>query len=338
MAFTYFVLEAMERKYPQILLPSISLHDFLGTGKRVGFGAIFDVAHWNTHYPALPRLVRFDPKLHEEWVTWRMALTWLMGYNSFWNPADGLTKPYAFGSTTDLLNAYKSYTSGIDDKRVERDPAELLILSGALRPHPELQSLLDHLTSNMIGQTTNETSRHKPSGYMALHARVEPDMQSSVFCRWAKVKNLSTIFELLERDIPEPPAPILFIAVNRKLLERYGSDLRSDNVIAVENLRALNRATAQGLWNGTVQVFEAGQGALNGTRFSSRPGVFGAAVDYFLAVDAILFVGTEISSFSMDIISTRFYRGNKANNYLYLPGGIKAATPDGVDIPPRFNC
>ena len=331
MAFTYFVLEALERKFPQVLLESVTFQDFLGTRRRVAFENIFDVTHWNAHYPALPRLVRFDPVQHKEWTLWRMIYTWICSYRQFWNPAEGFTKPYTFGSMPDLLNAYKSYTAEINLNRIPRDPAELLMLQRALRPHPDLRHLLDRLRSD-IKHSTNQNN-----DYMALHARVEPDMTGHVFCKWAKVKNLTTIFHLLERDVPQPPAPRLFIAINRQLLERYGCDSHSPNRLAVENLRALNHARKHGLWNGTVQVFEAGHQALQGTRFANRPGVFSAAVDYFLAVDAKLFVGTEVSSFSMDIITTRFYRNHSAN-YLYAPSGVQPATPAGVKQPPRFNC
>jgi hypothetical protein len=67
-ALTYFVMEAMARKMPQILLESIAMKDTFGIFRRwVPFEKVFDVVHWNSYYPALPRLVRFDPDIHPQW-------------------------------------------------------------------------------------------------------------------------------------------------------------------------------------------------------------------------------------------------------------------------------
>jgi hypothetical protein len=41
-------------------------------------------------------------------------------------------------------------------------------------------------------------------------------------CRDQKVYNLTEIFDMLERQFPEPPAPALFLPINKKLLEDEG--------------------------------------------------------------------------------------------------------------------
>jgi hypothetical protein len=183
---------------------------------------------------------------------------------------------------------------------------DLAMMRGAFRPHPDLQQHIQRLVGSMDEQTSD-------GSYMALHARVEPDMQRHPVCRDKKMINLQAIFDSMQTQFPEPPASKLFIAINRPMLEKEGTNLDGRNQVAVENLAVLNRASVEGLWNGRVKVFEAGMPSIKNTRFEAYPGISGAAVDYFLAVGAKLFMGTEVSTFSTDLIAARFYRGNKAN-------------------------
>ena len=320
MVFTQFVLQAVQLGFEQILLPSIAFRDFKGTSKLVPFEDVFDALHWNSYYPALPRLVKFDPVQHADWNP---------KLSRFFQPIHAirnLTHPYALGGDmTQLLKDYMNYTTMADRSSTslldKSRSVEQLILREALRPHPNVRAHMKRLSPNHSAQKT----------YMVLHARVEPDMQNHPYCQWAKVRNLSTIFSQLQAHFPTPPADELWIAINRKLLEQ---DSQKDPLVT-DNLNTLNNVHA--LWNGRVPVREAGIGSLQNTTFAQRPGLFGSLVDYFWAVDAKVFVGTEVSSFSMDIVSTRFYRNNKAN-YLYYPDGIQRATPNHLDKPPRFRC
>jgi hypothetical protein len=204
------------------------------------------------------------------------------------------------------------------------------MMRGAFRPHPDLQKHIQRLVGSMDNQTSD-------GSYMALHARVEPDMQRHPVCRDIKVISLQAIFDSMQTQFPELPASKLFIAINRPMLEKEGSNLDGENQVAVENLAVLNRVSLEGLWDGRVKVFEAGIPSVKNTRFAAYPGISGAAVDYFLAVGAKLFVGTAVSTFSTDLIAARFYRGNKLN-YHYLPTGLQSATTHNSTVPPRFQC
>jgi hypothetical protein len=90
-----------------------------------------------------------------------------------------------------------------------RNPVDLAILQGALRPHPDIRSLLDRVLRQAING----------SDYWTLHPRVEPDMQQHPICRTHKVTNLTDIFDMLERAFPTPSAPLLFLPINRPSLE-----------------------------------------------------------------------------------------------------------------------
>ena len=73
--------------------------------------------------------------------------------------------------------------------------------------------------------------------------------------------------------------------------------------ILAENLAALERIDRDGgLWGGRVPVFGMGTAALMGdARFEGMRETAGAAINFFLALRAATFVGTPISTYSVDI-------------------------------------
>ena len=326
MVFTAFVMYAVENNFTQILLPTIRWKDLYGTNRPVPHEKLFDVIHWNSLYPALPRFVSYDPVAHRELQN-SNKMRWAIS-----DPEKTATRPFAYGRYPKLMNKYKHYTKRMlhAGDNPSLNPVDLSMMRGAFRPHPDLQQHIQRLGGSMDDQTFD-------GSYMALHARVEPDMQRHPVCRDKKVISLQAIFDLMQTQFPEPPASKLFIAINRPMLEKEGSNPDGDNQVAVENLAVLNRASVGGLWDGRVKVFEAGMPSIKNTRFEAYPGISGAAVDYFLAVGAKLFVGTEVSTFSTDLIAARFYRGNKAN-YHYSPTGLQLVTTQNSTVPPRFHC
>eukprot|EP00586_Coscinodiscus_wailesii_P018007 CAMPEP_0172514512 /NCGR_PEP_ID=MMETSP1066-20121228/260616_1 /TAXON_ID=671091 /ORGANISM="Coscinodiscus wailesii, Strain CCMP2513" /LENGTH=210 /DNA_ID=CAMNT_0013295203 /DNA_START=288 /DNA_END=920 /DNA_ORIENTATION=+ len=193
----------------------------------------------------------------------------------------------------------------------------------ALQPVEKLQQII--------------TSVAAPFSYMALHARVEPDMQHHAVCRDEKERNLTKIFGMLETAFPEPPSSQLFVAIARKLLVSEVQTNRDGNLLAVENLLALDYALENGLWNGRVKVFESGTVSVKGTEFDPYPAIAGSLVGYHLAVNAKVFIGTEVSSWSVDVARTRYYQGMAESNYIYLPKGVNQWTFDGMG-PPPFRC
>ena len=171
-------------------------------------------------------------------------------------------------------------------------------------------------------------------------------MQRQRVCVPQKVLNLTNIFEFMEATFPDPPAARVFMPINRQFLEKEGSEEtvranhnagKETNWIAVENLKALNRARAEGLWGGRALVFEFGANVLKETKFHDRPSTAGAILNFFVGINAKVFIGTEVSSYSHDLLATRFYRG-MMENYKYLPDGLHHWTPPGTEDPPGFHC
>jgi hypothetical protein len=124
---------------PQILIESIRMKDTFGTGQYLPFEKVFDVVHWNSYYPALPRLVRHDPDIFPQWPIPR----------ELWGKTANHTQPYVLpGGTLYLMNRFKKYADDLVASNItERHPAELLMMKGALSPNPNLQKDIDRIIS-----------------------------------------------------------------------------------------------------------------------------------------------------------------------------------------------
>jgi hypothetical protein len=407
MSLAMLMMKANQEGHQQFLLDSLQHKDTYGTNQFVPFEVYFDVQHWNSYYNAteyrihgananeagrhptsLPRLVYHEPRIHYQWDT-----TTNRYIDAVSNGTVEPTHPYGYmNPSTRLQMTYQRYAKGKTKfiqqhspknnkspernifERSTRNPAEILMLQGALRPNPTLQSILESLLEQMKQKANQNTSQRGTSdknnnndwSYMTLHARVEPDMQRHPVCPGKKVRELDKIIRWIEAKFPEPPVSIVFMPINRQYLEKEGTlpienqttnrNGSSINWIAVENLRELNRITQQGLWNGTVPVVEFGANALKGTVYEHRPSTAGAILNFFLTLQpqCSVFVGTEVSSFSHDVLASRFYRGyvtsngaagngkdtskRQYRNYKYLPEGlVDWITPDMVDSP-GFLC
>jgi hypothetical protein len=178
---------------------------------------------------------------------------------------------------------------------------------------------------------------------MTLHARVEPDMQRHGVCKDKKVYELKHIVNFLYEKWPDrAPVDTVFLPIHRQLLER---EVKTDpsNVIAADNLSVLNGLVTDGMWNSTVNVVEFGSNALRGTVYEQRPSTAGAILNYFFGLqpDCTVFVGTEVSSFSHDVLASRYYRGYHGGvyqNYKYLPSGLHEWITDDLADPPGHVC
>lgn len=365
MAFSVVVFEARRRGHGQLLINSFSQKDTYGSNKKIPFDTLWDVPYWNSHYPHLPRLVTFDATLHDQYNMEDYPPRFKLGNgiysnndNTFITPSP--VRPYMFGNQQ-LMYAYKGYAKGVGDYAEDghRNAAEILMLKGAMRPHPDMQAIIDEKVrtlcllgdsssnNNQTDTTPQQSSPPPPTplppyDYMTLHARVEPDMQAHPMCRDKKVLNLTDIFDFIQTKWKEPPVSTIFMPINRQYMEKEGqipnnTSSEKINWIAVENLKALNWARDEGLWNGRAKVIEFGANALEGTRYAKTPSTPGAMLNFFIGVDAKIFIGTEVSSFSHDLLATRFFR-NYGENYKYLPDGLHDWTPPGIVDPPGFRC
>merc|ERR1740139_1569294 len=178
MAFTSFIIWTRKKNWGQTFIFKLRHKDTFGTNMMIPFSWLFDVEHWNSHYPALPRLVGYNSSIHKDFDG-----------NKFKVPIENATAPFAFTTPQHrLFGQYKRYTKqlGLLAEPKGRHDADLLMKRGALRPNPELLEFIDSFLENL--------TKGGGGSYMTLHARIEPDMIKHPVCRDRKVTNLKKKF------------------------------------------------------------------------------------------------------------------------------------------------
>mmetsp|Transcript_7902 Transcript_7902/g.10047 ORF Transcript_7902/g.10047 Transcript_7902/m.10047 type:complete len:432 (+) Transcript_7902:310-1605(+) len=330
MTFSGIMLMMQSANHSQIIVESIKWKDLFGTNERLRHDLFFDVVHWNSFYPILPRFVEFDAAIYNDVQFIGKTDT---SPSIRWNVKDLMqaTNPYGLAERGLVAqNQYKQYVKKVVEGVQQRNLIDLYMLKGAFRPHPALQNIIeDFLKSDGV-----------PVKYMVLHARIEPDMQKHTMCLDKKITNLTEIINLLEKKFPEPPVNKVLIILNRGILEKEVATEDIDNELADYNLKVLNSVIRNGLWDGRAKAIEAGvELAKNSGHpiYSKYYSLAGSVIDFFLAVQSDIFVGTEVSSFSVDVEITRFYRDRK-ENYHYLPNKLEPTTLANKTLPPRFKC
>ncbi len=197
-----------EQKHNQFIEDSLQWKDTYGTEHYISHRNLFDAVHWNSFYPDLPRFARYEKDLHPDInVTvpeFKMngkkysKGAWLKhprveGFEVFEvsvNPKPIVYKPKEMMST--YKNIMKRVTldrSGDRKKDLsELDKTQRLIMSGALKPHPEIQSMIDLYLDRMKEDANrrNDANSGKDAGFMVLHARVEFDMAMHPVCKVRK--------------------------------------------------------------------------------------------------------------------------------------------------------
>lgn len=327
MMFIGLMILAKEENYSQLLVESIRWKDTFGTNQQIRHDLLFDVVHWNSYYPQLPRIVSYQQDVFPH-VS--------MGGNDIsprivWNvPIENSTQPHYVGKKqTSAVHAYLSYSKDVSNKKATRLPLEVDIMKDAFRPHPEIQAIMDGFLQTLGN-----------SQYMVLHARIEPDMQKHTRCMDLKVTSFRDIVRMMEDEFKDPPVSTLIVMLNRELLEKEVHVLGSNNTLAEENLHALNDVLTHGLWGGRVKVIEAGTKlAIESSHgiYSKFSTITGGIINYFISLEAHIFIGTEVSSYSSLVVKSRFFRDER-NNYFYVPQGLKRVTPQHADEPPIFSC
>ena len=329
MMFVGMIMLAKEEQYSQIVVDSIRWKDLFGTNQQIRHDALFDVLHWNSFYPELPRIVSHDAELlpdvsiiQRKDNRFSTALSWNVD-------VENATKPHSLGKKqTSAVHAYLNYGRKVHKHRIKREAFEVSIARDAFRPHPTLQLIIDEFVQS-IGNS-----------YMVLHARIEPDMQKHKACGDIKVTALKDIIRMVEQQFEDPPVQTMVVILNRELLEKEVASPNKDNALAAENLKLLNDLIANGLWGGKVKVVEAGSKlAIDSGHeiYSKYYAISGGIINYFISIQSEIFVGTPVSSYSTAVIKSRFFRQD-FGNYFYLPQGMTLSTLANAEHPPLFEC
>lgn len=336
--------------YSQILEESIAWKDTYGHDDFVPHYMLWDVVHWNTFYPTLPRFASFDEKIHTDLKLVKTSVdqggsTFLkrtVEYNVTGDIFVTATKPPPLGQNPmQGKNKYKQFVKSVQNERAARShPVHLemykTILKGALRPHPFLQSVIDKIRDQLGAGD---------KGYMVLHARVEPDMvvQNERVCKDLRVMNMTQIIDMIYEKFPEPPVNTVLIVFARTIMEEYGNNKKMKNDVHKlndHNLKIINDMVENGMWGGKVKVVEAGSKmveTIGSDFYKYYSNLVGSIVNFFLAIQSDILVGTEVSTFSTLAMNSRFYREQR-ENYFYRPIGLHWMSPPNVTKPHWFSC
>ena len=189
---------------------------------------------------------------------------------------------------------------------------------------------------------------HAPTGkYMALHARVELDMMQHL-CGSGMEKNLSKIVDQVYQLYDDQPESFkssisaLFIAVSRdgmKITSKFQKN--QFYTVAMENLQTLNRITQNAsVESGSMPLpaFECGEKILQ-QFYAKNPNIpnhgtlLQSVINFYTAVSSEIFIGVAQSSYSTDILTTRYWLGKGASNYRYTANGIESVENGGLPVP-----
>uniref|UniRef100_A0A7S3VAP8 O-fucosyltransferase family protein n=1 Tax=Chaetoceros debilis TaxID=122233 RepID=A0A7S3VAP8_9STRA len=354
MMFLGVLFLAQDTNSTQILVESIKWKDQFGTNERIRHDHLFDTVHWNSFHPKLPRMALHSETLFPDVSIKNRGSNINVSPGIEWevvgDPFVNATRPYPIGKKqTEAVHKYLSHNNRVYRMGIERRSIELEVMKGALRPHPAIEDIIQEFIFDLqklheTNYVTEESSFHTP--YMVLHARIEPDMQQHGACSDKKVYNLTDIVSQIETKFVDPPTgiQIMVIILHRELLEKEVTDASIENEMAGYNLKALNELIENGLWGGKVRVVEAGsklaQQQIKYPFYAKYSAIVGAIINYYLSIDASIFFGTYVSSYSSAVISTRFFRETitSTNNYFYSNDGLIHVTPPGAAQPPKFQC
>lgn len=143
---------------------------------------------------------------------------------------------------------------------------------------------------------------------------------------------------------PEPPVKTVLVQFSRALIEAEAINTRNENdkyhILNDHNLKEMNRLVKDGMWGGKVEVVEAGSAIVEKAGhpfYKYYSNIAGGIVNMFLAIQSSIFVGTEVSTYSVMVSNMRFYRDIK-NDFFYRPEGLYQVTPPGREKPFYFTC
>lgn len=345
MRFVSLIGYALNKGFTQILLPSVRW--YAADQNTVPFEILWDVDYWNAQATnvtailgqghALPKFVPYDPTM-QDWNPQsglfrggcRRAGALIRGGRNVdvWTSSEmsNSTQPYGVGGGRVLGTLWYNYlqyqrrgvTSNIKLLDLER------AISSALRPSATLQSFITKCQGN------------RGSKYVALHARVEPYMMVHIPCKQLKVRNLTYTMDLVTHHLDEN-ADDIFVAISMpEMQERYPYYLPTFKPYYEqhkENLAMLQASLNGGIQvgNHTKHVFTCGEATVQ-FHDNCLEKVVASALNFETAVQADVFVGTPVSSWSTHVWKERLFL-SKGHNYEYTPEGLQP-----VKELPHFRC
>ncbi|CAJ1970165.1 unnamed protein product [Cylindrotheca closterium] len=201
-------------------------------------------------------------------------------------------------------------------------------------------------------QSLNDAESREP--YFALHTRVELEMMRHM-CGKHMEMNLTKIFDMVDEFIgnynkdatTEKHVERMFMAVSRQGMEEaIGKNRTEHERLANENLDTLAWRMAEGQdpHSEKTTIVECGESWMK--RWYSKQdqvedNYYGTLIpmvmNFYIATEAEVFIGTKGSSWSTDVWTTRYYQGKGDRNFKYTMEGIIPIPNGGLPMP-HGNC
>jgi len=270
----------------------------------------------------------------------------LQGNGRLWNDYIGLQRSRR--GTTQTIRVDNNQIRQVypDHVHVEKAIYELL------RPSKYLNLAIDGimqtaLQRNDTAATKIDTSKTR---LLALHPRIEQEMMTHACAKYIET-NLTKVFEMIRTYPPlietnssinsEYRFDLVFIAVSKEQVDKIPQGKLANNPIPIENNKTLWNARMHGVFgndnNRGIPMFESGtDGAMriqfprlhnkqeqNTSAFDTPESLgvlelVGSVINFFLLVQADIFIGVKGSTYSTDAFSVRYYQGER-ENYIVGP-------------------
>jgi len=342
------VMYAVRKGYDEILLPSLRWDGrpkSLNSQKHpvaIPFETLFDVEHWNRQTD-LPRLVEYNASLHYDWdpsrglfhgVDCEVVKTYLHRKD----PEDrnaimerianvSANHPHGYGGGVRAGTLWNDYKLMIGNTPIagRRWNVSLDVLQSteesvvkALKPVPNILEGIKYV------------SRLSSSPYLAFHPRVEVDMIKHRFsCTSIRESNLTSLFHMIQSYDKFKKVDNMFVAINIDSMETTLRNKKSKYfALHEENKLIFKQATTLGLdrldQDKNMALIFGGKEAIQKTNTPQCAHTIGAAIlNFEIAVNADMFLGTKISSWSSSVWQARFLSGRGSENYMFTPNGIE---------------
>jgi len=340
-----------------ILLESVKWHE-KSTHNAIPFAMLWNVDVWNAH-PHLPKLIPFHITQHRQFNTKTTifagscpsVIQWFQSPHRTSLLAENkeMTLPFAAGG------ARNGQPGNLWDYYRARDKYGLQIELGAIgssshtgkKESISLQTLEEWILSSMepsvIVQSLVDSLKPKGNKYMALHPRIEPEMMDHRHCQADKIYNLNAILDMVTEypDFDSTTYPELFVAVAMpQMMERQHSRNNLWYKDHIQNVQVLQTIFKEGLTKSRTDgnhhwhVWTAGESSLEDRNVNQcMLQLMASIVNMELAIQADVFIGTAISTWSTSVWKYRHYRG--LPNYEFTKeGGIKKLE----GLPAAFRC
>jgi hypothetical protein len=314
---------------------------------------------WNAH-PHLPKLVSFHNVRHRQFNTkttvfsgsCATVIQWFQSPHrtSLYAEVKDMTLPYSAGG------ARSGQPGNLWDYYRARDKYGLQIelggsninLSTNKRESVSLETLEQWILTSMepsaLVQNLVDSLKPKGNKYIALHPRVEPEMMNHRHCKDDKVWSLQSILNMVTEypEFDSTTIPEIFVAVAMpQMLERQtprNNPWYKDHVQNVEILQTIfkdgiTKARSDGT-NHHWHVWTAGESSLEERNVNQcMLQLMASIVNMELAIQADVFVGTSISTWSTSVWKIRHYKG--LPNYEFTKdNGIQKLE----GLPAAFRC